>query len=149
MPVVDASVAIDWVAPGVDPSLPSIAVLDRPADQGDDQGDDLIAPRLFAEEVANALLTGIRRGRWSGTAADEGWALFRRLPVRFIDDERDLERAWDLARRYDAHPVYGMLYVALAERRRTQLITADEALRRRLRGLDWIVSPEAFVAGRR
>jgi predicted nucleic acid-binding protein len=116
MPVVDASVAIDWVAPGVDPSLPSIAVLDRPADQGDDQGDDLIAPRLFAEEVANALLTGIRRGRWSGTAADEG---------------------------------YDMLYVALAERRRTQLITADEALRRRLWGLDWIVSPEAFVAGRR
>jgi predicted nucleic acid-binding protein len=114
MPVVDASVAIDWVAPGVDPSLPSIAVLDRPADQGD----DLIAPRLFAEEVANALLTGIRRGRWSGvsSAADEG---------------------------------YDMLYVALAERRRTQLITADEALRRRLRGLDWIVSPEAFVAGRR
>ena len=42
-----------------------------------------------------------------------------------------------------------MLYVALAERRRTQLITADEALRRRLRDLDWIVSPEAFVAGRR
>jgi len=112
MPVVDASVAIDWVAPGVDPSLPSIAVLDRLADQGD----DLIAPRLFAEEVANALLTGIRLGRWSGAAADGG---------------------------------YEMLYVALAERRRTQLITADEALRRRLRDLDWIVSPEAFVAGRR
>lgn len=145
MPVVDASVVVDWVAPGIDPSLPSVAVLDQLAEQGG----DLIAPRLLAEEVGNALLTGIRRGRWSGAAADEGWALFSRLPVRFVDDERDLDRAWDLARRHDEHPIYDLLYVAVAERHRTLLITADGALRQRLGRFAWIVSPEAFVAGGR
>ena len=93
------------------------------------------------EEVSNALLTGIRRGRWSGAAADDARALLRDLPVRLVDEPRDLERAWDLARRYDAHPIYDLLYVALAERRRTQLITADDALRRWLGGFDWIVTP--------
>jgi hypothetical protein len=34
-----------------------------------------------------------------------------------------------------------MIYVALAERTRTELITADEALRRRLAHLTWVVAP--------
>lgn len=138
MLVVDASVVVDWVAPDVDPSLPAVRLLDRLA--ADDE--ELIAPRLLAEEVANALLTGIRRRRWSGTAADQAWELFRRLPVQLADDRRDVERAWDLARRYDAHPIYDLVYVSLAERRRSRLVTADDGLRRRLVGLDWIVSPE-------
>ena len=49
--------------------------------------------------------------------------------------------AWDLSRRYDAHPISDMLYVALAERRGTQLITADDELRQLLDGFDWIVAP--------
>jgi predicted nucleic acid-binding protein len=35
-----------------------------------------------------------------------------------------------------------MVYVALAESRRTELITADAALRQLLRGFDWILAPE-------
>jgi hypothetical protein len=34
-----------------------------------------------------------------------------------------------------------MLYVALAERRGTELITADDAPRQLLGGADWIVAP--------
>ncbi len=64
------------------------------------------------------------------------------LPVRLADEHRDLDRAWELARRYDNHPIYDMIYVALAERTATELITADEALRTRL-DLAWIVSPDA------
>lgn len=60
------------------------------------------------------------------------------------DEPRDLDRAWDLARRHDAHRIYDMVYVALAERRRTQLITADAALRQLL-GVDWIVAPEMLL----
>jgi len=44
--------------------------------------------------------------------------------VRIVDDERDLGRAWDLARRYDDHPIYDMVYVAVAERRGAVLVTA-------------------------
>lgn len=138
MPVVDASVVVDWVAPGADPALPGVALLTQlAADEA-----ELLAPRLLMEEVSNALLTGTRRGRWSGGAADAAQRLLRQLPVRLVDEPRDLDRAWDLARRYDDHPIYDMLYVALAERRRMQLITADTALRQVLAALDWIVAPD-------
>ncbi len=141
MPVVDASVVVDWVAPSADPELPAVALLARLA--ADDA--ELLAPRLLLEEVSNALLTGVRRGRWGGAAADSARSLLRELPVRLIDEPRDLDRAWDLARRYDNHPIYDLLYVALAERRRTQLVTADSTLRQRLAGLDWIVGPEQLL----
>jgi len=138
VPVVDASVVVDWVAPGVDPDGPAINALAQlsAADA------ELLAPRLLLEEVSNALVTGVRRGRWSGTAADAAQALLRDLPVRLIDEPRDLWRAWDLARRYDNHPIYDLLYVALAERRRTQLVSADAAFRRRLIGIDWVIAPD-------
>src|SRR6266508_662196 len=58
------------------------------------QDAELLAPRLLLEEVSNALLTGIRRGRWSGRAADASHLLLRRLPVRLVDEPSDLERAW-------------------------------------------------------
>jgi len=48
----------------------------------------------------------------------------------------------ELARRYDNHPIDDMIYVALAERTATELVTADEALRRRLTHVDWIVDPD-------
>jgi predicted nucleic acid-binding protein len=101
-----------------------------------------MAPRLLLDEVASALLTGVRRRRWTGAAADESHSLLLRMPLRLVDDERDLVRAWNLARRYDNHPLYDMLYVALAERVNTAFITADEALRKRLRQLPWILAPE-------
>ncbi len=52
--------------------------------------------------------------------------------MRLVDTPADLERAYDLARRYDDHPLHDMLYVAVAERTQTALITADEQLRSRL-----------------
>ncbi len=140
VPVVDASLVVDWVAPGVDPASEAVGALRRLADQDA----ELLAPRLLLEEVGNALLTGVRRRRWNGAAADASWVELRALPVRLVDDRRDLERAWDLARRYDDHPIYDMLYVALAERARTMLITADHALRERLVGVDWLVAPARF-----
>lgn len=137
MPVVDASVVVDWVAPGVDPGLPSISLLAHLAAEGL----EVLAPRLPMEEVSNALLTGVRRGRWSGAAADAARALLRDLPVQLADEPRDLDRACDLARRFDNHPVYDMVYVALAQRREVRLVTADAALRAALIGIDWVVPP--------
>lgn len=142
MPVVDASVVVDWVAPGSHPGLPAVKALTRLADEQV----ELLAPRLLAEEVSNALLTGIRRKRWSGAAVDRAHALLRSLPIKLIDEPRDLDRAWSLARRYDNHPIYDLLYVALAERCRVQLITADAALRERLVGLDWIIAPQTLLS---
>jgi predicted nucleic acid-binding protein len=144
LPVVDASVVVDWVAPDVDPSSAAPRLLDRLAVAGA----ELLAPRLLLEEVSNALLTGVRRSRWSGAAADSAHGLLRTLPVRLVDTPADLERAWDLARRYDNHPIYDMVYVALAERFRVALITADATLRARLATFDWILGPDDAQASR-
>ncbi len=141
MPVVDASVVVDWVAPGVDPGSPAVILLAQLAAEGA----EVLAPRLLIEEVSSALLTGVRRGRWSGAAADSSHALLRSLPVRLADEPRDVEHSWELARRHDNHPIYDMVYVALAERRRTQLVTADRALRELLRRFGWIVAPEELL----
>ncbi len=138
MPVVDASVVIDWISPDASASTPSVRLFNRLSLRGS----ELLGPRLLFEEISNALISGIRRRRWNGAAADASQELLLRLPVHIADDHRDLVRAWELARRYDNHPVYDMIYVALAERTRTELITADASLRRRLAHLSWIVGPE-------
>lgn len=139
MPVVDASVVVDWVAPDTDAFGPARRLLDALAGSGAQVIAPVIAPRLLLEETANALLSGCRRGRWDGRAADEAFTLLGTLPVDLRDERQDLDRAWELSRRYDGHPVYDMVYVALAERLGEQLVTADEALRRRLTGLDFVV----------
>ncbi len=137
MPVIDASVVVDWVAPGADPGSPAMAALAVLAKRSD----SILAPRLLFQEVANALLTGVRRRRWSGLMADSAYRRLLLLPVRLVDSQLDLERAWELARRFDNHPVYDMVYVALAERMSTPLITQDTALRRLLGEPEWVVEP--------
>ncbi len=137
MPVVDASVVVDWVAPRVDQSGPAGRMLQRLVRESA----TVLAPRLLLEEVGNALLTGVRRDRWSGADADAAYALLRRLPVRLVDEPGDLDRAWDLSRRHDEHPVYDMLYVAVAERLGEPFVTADEALRRRLAAMPFVRPP--------
>jgi predicted nucleic acid-binding protein len=139
--VVDASVVVDWIAPDADPALPALGVLRRLADADE----ELLAPRLLIEEVSNALLTGVRRRRWSGAQADTAHASLMTLPVRLDDQPRDLERAWELARRYDNHPIYDLVYVALAERRKAKLITADRSLRRALVGIEYVVLAEEYL----
>jgi predicted nucleic acid-binding protein len=60
------------------------------------------------------------------------------LPLQAVSDRRYVERAWELSRRYDNHPVYDMLYAATAEALGTTLITADETLLQRLGHLGWV-----------
>jgi predicted nucleic acid-binding protein len=142
VPVVDASLVVDWVIPAADPALPAQAVLRRLVETAE----DLLAPRLLLEEVSNALLTGVRRKRWTGAQADTAHSLLVELPVRLLDEPRDRTRAWDLARRYDNHPIYDLVYVALAERRGTTLITQDRSLKRALVGLEWVLTPDELLA---
>jgi len=138
MVVVDASVVVDWVAPG----SADVAVAARLLDAWIDQGVTPIAPALLSLEVRNALLSGVRQDRWDGRQADSAQTLLAALPIDVEDSAPDIARAWDLARRYDEHPIYDMVYVALAERRSVPLVTADDRLRRRLADLDWVLTPE-------
>lgn len=143
MTAVDASIVVEWLTPQTDEDLPARRLLELW--QGTDE--ELLAPRLLFEETLNALLTGVRRGRWSTVVADAAAGVLADLPVRVADTIRDRDRAWELSRRYDNWPIYDMVYVALAERLGQPLVTADHRLITRLGHLDWIVSPEVVLAG--
>lgn len=132
--VIDASLVVDQLAPDVGNDAPARVQFGKwVADAA-----DLVAPGLLWLEARNALLTGIRRGGWSGANADAAAALLDRMPVRRMDSEADRVRAFELSRRYDNWPVYDMLYVALAERLGTELVTADKKLSDRLAHLGWV-----------
>ena len=134
MPVVDASVVVDLVAPDVGGDAPARVLFGKWALDGTEPA----APGLLWLETSDALLTGIRRGRWSGADADAAQARLERIPLQRSDVASDLARAFELARRYDNWPVYDMVYVALAERLGTELVTADQRLRDRLAHLGWV-----------
>ena len=52
MPVVDASVVVDWVAPDADPDLPAVLLLDRLASAGA----EVLAVELHAKRLAPRFL---------------------------------------------------------------------------------------------
>src|ERR1700693_6298835 len=85
--VVDASVVIDWVAPGADPKSPSMKTLHRLTRAND----PAMAPELLYIECASALVAGVRRSRWTGSAADAAYGLRVRLAVQAVSDRRYLE----------------------------------------------------------
>jgi predicted nucleic acid-binding protein len=138
VPVVDASVVVDLIAPDTGPDSPVRALFAAWASTGA----ELLAPGLLWLEAENALLTGIRRGRWSGADADAAAALLDRIPARRVTDDRDTGRAFELARRYDNWPVYDMLYVAIAERTGQEFVTSDGKLQARLAHLGWVRLPD-------
>jgi hypothetical protein len=51
MPVVHASVVIDWIAPGVATTAPAVKLLDRSARRSA----EIVGPRLLFEEVSKGI----------------------------------------------------------------------------------------------
>lgn len=143
MTAVDASVVVDWLTTPVDADTPA----QRLRVEFERTEERLVAPRLLLEECLNAFLTRIRRRHWSTAAADSAARSLFELPIDIVDNGRDRERAWELARRYDNHPLYDMVYVALAERLGQRLVTADRRLINRLGHLGWVVGPEEILSG--
>lgn len=138
MAVVDASVLVEFLAPDADDAGTAAALFAHWAEAGE----ALHAPAVLRLEVMNALLTGVRRGRWDGLAADQAAGLSAALPIQTHDEDTDRARAWELARRYDNHPIYDMVYVALAERLGQPLVSLDDKLRARLAALNRVLRPE-------
>ncbi len=115
--VVDASVAALWV---LDQQGSARAAALR-AENG------LIAPSLIAAEVASAVWKAMRRGDFSGTDALVAIETAI-LPFEFLVPTQDL-RVHALALAIDLdHPVYDCFYLALAERERCEIVTADARL---------------------
>lgn len=115
--VIDASVAVQWVLEQEGSARASILRNE----------DDLIAPTLIAAEIGSALWKAVRRDKLSRldavAAIDAALLPFEALVSMEELRAPALEFAIDLS-----HPIYDCFYLALAERERCALITADARL---------------------
>lgn len=120
MIVVDASVAVKWLVPEAGEAA---------ADELLSTGGPLLAPALIRVEVAAAIARKVRFDEipfQTGESALGRWfQLLLNALVTLVPDEADLAGAWQLATELK-HPLQDCLYLALALRLRTPLITADK-----------------------
>jgi predicted nucleic acid-binding protein len=118
--IIDASVAIKWVVdePGTEEAL----LLRR---------ERLFAPDLLIPECANILWKKVRRKEMSEREAALGARLLARADIQLEPMRSLLEPAMRLAISLD-HPAYDCIYLALAEALGGELVTADNALYRKL-----------------
>jgi predicted nucleic acid-binding protein len=119
--VLDASAAVRLVL-GLD-DAPTIADLLAEADE-------VVAPHLFAAEVANALWKYVRAAHLQEAQALTCLEDALALATTTGDDAAIVPEALALAVRY-GHPVYDALYTVLARRLACPVLTRD----RRLAGL--------------
>lgn len=119
--VIDASVAIKWV---IDEPGTAHALALRQHRLG--------APDLLVAECANILWKKVRRGELSDQEATTAAALLCGADILLEPMSALMEQAVQLALRL-GHPAYDCFYLALAEVTDAPLVTADEALVRRVR----------------
>jgi predicted nucleic acid-binding protein len=93
----------------------------------------LYVPDLFYIECTNILWKYVRRFGYSPEAAQQDVADLVRLPLRSASTAALAEAALALALEHGA-TAYDAAYVALAQELSLPLVTADEALVRRLEG---------------
>lgn len=88
----------------------------------------LLAPELALAEVAQVLCKKERAAHLSAAESDAIRAEILDLPIEYVGHRDLLEAAVPVARDRGL-TVYDALFLALADQRRAQLITADDELR--------------------
>lgn len=111
--VIDASVALKWVIPE-DGSEVAIGL----------KSHELIAPNLWLAEAANGLWRLVLRGELDPLEGRAALTELESSPVASLGFDKDLQSALQLATKL-AHPIYDCLYLALALRENTHVVTAD------------------------
>jgi predicted nucleic acid-binding protein len=127
--IVDASVAVKWVLPEADSER--AAALRKP-------GDDLVAPSLVAAEIGNALWKSAMRGDIGKSEATAALPVALAHFALLVPVEELVTRAIELAINL-RNPIYDCFYLALAERERASLVSADARLldaARRMKGIE-------------
>ncbi len=113
--VVDASVAVKWYLP--EASSAQATSLLAP--------DNILwAPDLIFAEIGNVFWKRVQRGELGSKQAQACLYDFLSGPLRIEDSPLLLEKAWDIATRY-GRTVYDSLYLSLADKLGTPLVTAD------------------------
>lgn len=133
----DSSVAFKWV---VDEALSDEAR--RLRDDVRNAVHELMAPDVFPPELAHALTRAERRGRLAD--AEGLWMDVMSTAPRIHPSLPLMPRALRIAKQARIG-VYDCLYVALAERERCDLLTADDRLVKNLRPSFPFITPLASL----
>ena len=116
--VVDASVAAKWVLLEPDRDR-AMALRSEPG--------GLLAPTLIVAEIGNAIWKYHRRGLVTASDAIAALTLASSLLTELVPLEDLAPRALEIAAQFN-HPIYDCFYLALAERERVPLVSADRRL---------------------
>jgi predicted nucleic acid-binding protein len=116
--VIDASVASKWVLP--EPQSNEAHALRL-------TGEPIIAPELVYAEIGNAIWKRAAIGELSEAHALEALAIATGLFTAIVPMAALAARATQIAIALK-HPIYDCFYLALAERERAPLISADKRL---------------------
>lgn len=111
--VIDASVAVQWVLPENGSAFAATL-----------RSEHLIAPALWLVEAANAIWKRQQRGEMSADQAEARLAELAAAPVTSLPAEPYIATALHLGAAL-RHPVYDCLYLAVAMRHETHVVTAD------------------------
>lgn len=128
--VLDASVTLAWCLPD-ESSDYAVSILHRFKEHS------AIVPPIWPQEVANALVVGMRRGRISDRQVAVATQLLQELPIEI--DQPLLTRTFDgvvsiaVKQRLS---VYDASYLELAKRLQCSLATADAKLSQAARAVD-------------
>ena len=98
--------------------------------------DDLLAPDLLIAEVCNVAWHKLRRKEIDGDQAAATVSGLSDVIDELVPSAQLAPRAFEIAKALD-HPVYDCLYLALAEERRTRVVTADRRMLTRLHRTSW------------
>lgn len=116
--VIDANVGLKWFIE--EPRSPAARkILDK--------GASFIAPDIFIPEICNVVWKKVKNQE---ITAKQGEAIVTNVPMvldRIVPSSEVAGRAFALAVQFN-HPVYDCLYLALAERESSTLITDDAKL---------------------
>ena len=125
--VVDASVVCKWLVAEND-SEAAVEILAG--------GHDFFAPDLIVPEVCNVAVTKLRRGE---ITAKQAALLVEHVPDFFdgIVPSAELSRRAFVMANEVMHPAYDCFYLALAEARNANLVTADVRFLERLKSTQW------------
>ena len=121
--VIDASVAAKWFLPDEPFSVQALELLRRAAAGAT----DFIVPDLFFSECGNILWKAARRKRLSVDETSTAIQIIEQLRLLTVPAAGLLEDTLQIARNFD-RTFYDSLYLAVAAKQETYLITADEKL---------------------
>jgi predicted nucleic acid-binding protein len=113
--VIDASIAVKWV---VEEGGTKDALLLRKHFR-------FLAPELITAECSNILWKKVRRGDLTQDEAILAAQLLERSGIELLTMRGLMERATALSIDI-GHPAYDCIYLALAERKQTRFVTADD-----------------------